>query len=343
MTKITETGSGPGDQAKNQALSILGSGVYLPPARPVREIVAEAGSADTSIYEGWNNVCHALKEDHPSSMGGKALKAALADSGVDPAEVKLVIFAGMSRDYLPSWSVSAELITIAGMSSDCNCIDLTVGCMGALTALDMAQGWLALRGGGVAAVVAAERWSYTVDHSASESYGLWAHADGGAATIVGMNTDHRAKGLFYGAEFVSQSDLNGAVLVEYGGTRKPTAPEGTTPFERKFVGVDGVDMRERYALGYQSSYHALKKRFGVMPNHALCNQTSNLFMLLIASVIEIPIDNFMITGHDTGHVGSADILIVLDKLLKSSGCHEPYLMAGSTPYAFGSGLLMPAD
>ena len=323
MTKITETGSGPGDQAKNQALSILGSGVYLPPARPVREIVAEAGSADTSIYEGWNNVCHALKEDHPSSMGGKALKAALADAGVDPAEVKLVIFAGMSRDYLPSWSVSAELITIAGMSSDCNCIDLTVGCMGALTALDMAQGWLALRGGGVAAVVAAERWSYTVDHSASESYGLWAHADGGAATIVGMNTDHRAKALFYGAEFVSQSDLNGAVLVEYGG--------------------DGVDMRERYALGYQSSYHALKKRFGVVPNHALCNQTSNLFMLLIASVIEIPIDNFMITGHDTGHVGSADILIVLDKLLKSSGCHEPYLMAGSTPYAFGSGLLMPAD
>ena len=92
MTKITETGSGPGDQAKNQALSILGSGVYLPPARPVREIVAEAGSADTSIYEGWNNVCHALIEDHPSSMGGKALKAALADAGVDPAEVKLVIF-----------------------------------------------------------------------------------------------------------------------------------------------------------------------------------------------------------------------------------------------------------
>ena len=181
-----------------------------------------------------------------------------------------------------------------------------------------------------------------MDHSASESYGLWAHADGGAATIVGMSTDHRAKGLFYGAEFVSQSDLNGAVLVEYGGTRKPIAPEGTTPFERKFVGVDGVDMRERYALGYQSSYQALKKRFGVVPNHALCNQTSNLFMLLIASVIEIPIDNFTITGHDTGHVGSADILIVLDKLLKSSGCNEPYLMAGSTPYAFGSGLLMPA-
>jgi len=158
---------------------------------------------------------------------------------------------------------------------------------------------------------------------------------------VAMNTDHQAKGLFYGAEFVSQSDLNGAVLVEYGGTRKPVAPVGVTPFERKFVGVEGVDMRQRYSEGYQGSYQALKDRFRVVPERVLCNQTANLFMYLIASVIDIPIENFVITGHETGHVGSADIIIGLDKLLKSTGCHEPYLMAGSTPYAFGSGLLMP--
>jgi 3-oxoacyl-[acyl-carrier-protein] synthase III len=108
------------------------------------------------------------------------------------------------------------------------------------------------------------------------------------------------------------------------------------------VGVEGVDMRIRYSEGYQGSYKALKDRFGVVPKRVLCNQTANLFMHLIASVIEIPIENFVITGHDTGHVGSADIIIGLDTLLKSTGCHEPHLMAGSTPYAFGSGLLMPA-
>jgi 3-oxoacyl-[acyl-carrier-protein] synthase III len=330
------------DVSKKHALSILGTGVYLPPARPVREIVAEAGSADTSIYQGWDNACHALEDDHPSTMGATALQAALQDAGVDPKELKLLIFAGMSRDYLPSWSVSSELMKSCDATGACAGIDLTVGCMGALTALDLAQGWLALRGGGVAAVVTAERWSYTVDHSASESYGLWAHADGAAATVVAMNTDHQAKALFYGAEFVSQSDLNGAVLVEYGGTRKPIAPAGITPFERKFVGVEGVDMRQRYSEGYQGSYQVLKDRFGVVPERVVCNQTANLFMYLIASVIQIPIENFLITGHGTGHVGSADIIIGLDKLLKTTGCHEPYLMAGSTPYAFGSGLLMPA-
>ena len=329
------------DANKSQALSVLGTGVYLPPARPVREVVAEAGDADTSIYQGWDNVCHALEDDHPSSMGANALQSALADAGVDAKELKLVIFAGMSRDYLPSWSVSSEIMKNTGATGDCAGIDLTVGCMGALSALDLAQGWLAMRGG-VAAVVAAERWSYTVDHSDSESYGLWAHADGAAATVVGINTDHKAKGLFYGAEFVSQSDLNGAVLVEYGGTRNPVAPDGVTPFARRMAAPEGVDLRIRYSEGYQGSYAALKERFGVVPERVLCNQTANLFMHLIASVIEIPIENFLITGHDTGHVGSADILIGLDGLLKSTGCHEPHLMAGSTPYGFGSGLLMPA-
>lgn len=330
------------DSSKNHVLSILGTGIYLPPASPVLEVVAQAGSADTSQYQGWKNVCHALEDDQPSTMGGAALQAALDDAGVDPSEVKLVIFAGMSRDYLPSWSMSSELMKNAGMSNACTGLDLTVGCLGALSALDMAQGWLAIRGGGVAVVVAAERWSYTVDHSSSESFGLWAHGDGAAATVVGMNTNHQAKAHFYGAEFTSQSDLNGTVLIEYGGTRNPVAPEGAKPFERKLMGLDRVDLRVRYSEGYQSSYQALKERFDVVPERALCNQTAKLFMHLIASVIQIPIENFVMTGEDTGHVGSADILIVLDKLLKSTGCNEPYLMAGSTPYAFGSGLLMPA-
>ena len=74
----------------------------------------------------------------------------------------------------------------------------------------------------------------------------------------------------------------------------------------------------------------------------IINQTANLFLHLIASVIQIPIENFILTGHETGHVGSADILIGLDRLLQTGGMNEPHLVAGSTPYAFGSGLMIPA-
>ena len=321
-------------------LSILGTGVYLPPARPVRDVVTEAGQ-DPSGHQGWNNCCHALADDHPSTMGATALRKALEDAKVDPAELKLVLFAGMSRDYLPSWSVATEIMKAIGTEAHCMGLDMTIGCLGALSALDMAQGWLAVHGGGVAAIVAAERWTYTIDYTSIENMGLWGHSDGAAATIVSHQTSHDAKASFCGAEFVAQSDLNGTVLIEFGGTRHPVAPAGVKPFERKLMGLSRHDLRQRYSDGYSNSFQALKARFDCNPERVIINQTANLFLHLIASVIEIPIENFILTGHETGHVGSADILIGLDRLLHSGGMCEPYLVAGSTPYAFGSGLMMP--
>ncbi|RLQ20713.1 hypothetical protein DWB85_16415 [Seongchinamella sediminis] len=325
----------------NNALSVLGTGVYLPPSKPVRDIVAAAGQ-DPSGHQGWDNCCHALADDHPSTMGADALRKALEDANVDPSELKLVLFAGMSRDYLPSWSVATEIMKELGAPGHCIGLDMTIGCLGALSALDMAQGWLATHGGGVAAIVAAERWTYTIDYTSIENLGLWGHSDGAAATVVSLDTPHESKGSFCGAEFVSQSDLNGTVLVEYGGTRFPIAPEGETPYRRKLMGLNRNDLRQRYSDGYSGSFQALKARFDCNPERVIINQTANLFLHLIASVIEIPHEQFLVTGHETGHVGSADILIGIDRLIHGGGINEPYLVAGSTPYAFGSGLLIPA-
>lgn len=325
----------------NNALSVLGTGVYLPPSKPVRDIVAAAGQ-DPSGHQGWDNCCHALEDDHPSSMGITALRAALEDAKVDPSELKLVLFAGMSRDYLPSWSVATEIMKELGAPGHCMGLDMTIGCLGALSALDMAQGWLATHGGGVAAIVAAERWTYTIDYTSIENLGLWGHSDGAAATLVSLDTEHESKGTFCGAEFVNQSDLNGTVLVEYGGTRFPIAPEGETPYGRKLMGLSRHDLRQRYSDGYSGSFQALKARFDCNPQRVIINQTANMFLHLISQVIEIPHEQFLVTGHETGHVGSADILIGLDRLIHDGGINEPHLVAGSTPYAFGSGLLIPA-
>lgn len=321
-------------------LGILGTGVYLPPAKPVREVAAAAG-ADVSNYQGWDNVCHALPDDHPSTMGATALKAAMADAGIAAEELRLVLFAGISRDYLPSFSIASEIMQACAATGHCLGLDMTIGCLGGLSGLDMAQGWLSCHGGGVAAIVTAERWSYTVDHGSVASMGLWAHGDGASAAVVALDTPHLPKCLFRGVEFTTQSDLNGTVLIKYGGTRYPVAPPGANPAERLFMGNSRADIRERYTYGYKSSVEAMRKRFGVSPQRVIINQTAALFLQLIAQVIGIPIENFLITGPETGHVGSADLLIGLDRILKSGPLEEPCLLASSTPYAFGAGLVEP--
>ncbi len=122
-----------------KTLSILGTGIYLPPAHPVREVAAAAG-ADVSNYQGWPKVCHAREDDQPSTMGATALRAALTEAGVAPEELRLVLFAGISRDYLPSFSVATEIMQACGAQGHCLGLDMTIGCLGPGRPLDMAQG-----------------------------------------------------------------------------------------------------------------------------------------------------------------------------------------------------------
>src|SRR5262249_20224404 len=161
-----------------------------------------------------------------STLGARALARALEDAGIDGRQLKLVISAGISRDYPPSWGMAAEIMRLNDVPSECLGVDLTVGCMGTLAALDVVLGWLCVEGGGYAAVIGPERWSQTVDRSDGGNSTIWANSDGGAAIVVGYDVPHPSRADFLGANFVSYSGLNGYVLIKYGGTRHPVAPPG---------------------------------------------------------------------------------------------------------------------
>jgi 3-oxoacyl-[acyl-carrier-protein] synthase III len=321
-------------------LSVLGVGVNLPPAVPVRALAAAAG-ASTDAYANWDNAGVAGDDDHPSTMGAAALRAALEKSGVAPKDLSLVISAGMSRDYLPSWSVAAEWIRLLGAPSTCAPLDLTAGCLGVLFALDLVLAKLAVRGGGYAAIVAAERMSYTIDRSDGERNTMWAYADGAAAIVVALDRPGKPVAAFHGAEFVSRGALNGAVLIKYGGTRHPIAPSGADPTTRVLAVPPNVNLREAYVEAYAEAIQALYGRFSERPQRLVCNQIAIRTVAMIGEVAGVPAENVVVTGHDTGHVGSADMLIGLDRVLGDGVLAESVLIAGSTPYVFGAGLITP--
>jgi 3-oxoacyl-[acyl-carrier-protein] synthase-3 len=324
-----------------QPLAILGIGVDLPPSVSVLEFVTAKG-ADTSRYHGWRNVCHARSdEDHPSTMGSRALQTALAKSGVSPSDLRLVLFTGASRDYLPSWSVATEIMRLNDVGTDCVGLDVTVGCLATLAALELAHGWLALRGGGYAAVVAAERWSHTIDHTDPRIGGMWAYGDGGAAFVVGMNSGRPAVADFLGAEFVGRPDFNGHVMVRYGGTREPVAPPGVSPYMREVSNRQRRSVKETYVENYGKAADRVSTRFGMKGEQLICNQMSNVLVDMIAEALQFPLEQVVVTGHDTGHLGACDIMVGLDRVTQSGRLDKPTLMGGSTAYAFGVGLVVP--
>jgi 3-oxoacyl-[acyl-carrier-protein] synthase III len=321
-------------------LDILGVGLDIPFATDTRALCRQAG-ADTTEYRGWDRVCIAHEDEHPSTMGAAALRSALGDAGISPAELGLVVSAGMSRDYPPSWSLSTEIMKTAGTRPSALGIDLTLGCLGTLAALNVAHGWLTVAGGGYAAIVTAERWAYTVDRSATAAMTLWAHSDGAGALVVGLGTGDPALAVYQGAEFVSAPEMNGRVLIKYGGTRYPTAPWGESAATRTLSASPRDAVRDRYRDCYDAALTALTKRFGMVPSRLICNQITPGTVRMLTRLTGLPPSSVVVSGHDVGHIGPADIIVGFDRLRRADQVDGPVAVASSTPYSFGFGLITP--
>jgi 3-oxoacyl-[acyl-carrier-protein] synthase-3 len=314
-------------------LAVLGLGVYLPPTVSVPEWAAAHG-AEVHDFKGWARACHAGPDDHPSTMGAKALRVALDRAGVGAGELRLVVYSGASRDYVPSWSVASELMHLCGASDACVGLDMTAGCLATVAALDLAQGWLAVHGGGVAAVVAAERWSQTIDYADPTTVNLWGYGDSAAAVVVGAGVNHASRVDFLGAEFRSAAANNGHVFVPYGGTRVPVAPPGVDPFARQVSDRPKEQVLESYRRGYRDAYDALRKRFDLEPARLVCNQTSPSMVAMIADVLAME-GREVVTGHDFGHLGGPDVVVGLDRVIEG-GDGEVILMGASAAFGFGT-------
>ena len=323
-------------------LRVLGIGLHLPPTVGVREHAAARG-ADVTDYRGWECAAHAGDDEHPSTMGASALGRALEHSGVAAEDVRLVVFTGSSRDYVPSWSVATEVMRLCGLSDRCIGLDMTAGCLATLAALDLAHGWLAAHGGGCAAVVAAERWSQTIDVTDPTTMTLWAYGDSAGALVVGLDDRGPARPAvadYLGAEFRSAAGNNGHVMIPYGGTREPQAPVGVDPYARRVSDRPKQEITATYRRGYGDALAALKARFGLEPVRMLCNQMSPALVGMLTEVTGME-GRVVRTGDRTGHLGGTDIIVGLDTLVAEDAVDGPILVCASAAYGFGAGFVVP--
>lgn len=317
-------------------LSIVGVGHYLPPSFNVKDLITAAGG-NPQDHSGWPVVCVAQDEDHPSSMGLAALCAALSDARLQPEDIDIVLFCGVSRDYPPSWSVAVEIMRNLNMPKDRFGFDTSCGCAGALLGLQIIDGWTSLREQGRVALVTAERWSYTVDRRDSSQKTLWGHADGAAAVILQKGRVSDAHAILLGTRFHTRSEMNDAILVQYGGTRFPHAPQGTSSYFRKkrWSGTQD-EYRAIQRDNYETIIGKMNKDFGILPKWVVCNQNGPGFVASIAGIAQIPSERVVLTGDKTGHVGSADVILGLEMLIRSSSRGICFMAAGTPFMAAGA-------
>jgi 3-oxoacyl-[acyl-carrier-protein] synthase-3 len=253
-------------------------------------------------------------DEHPSDLATRAARKALAAAGVDPDHVVLVIYTGVSRNYLPSWTVAVEVIKNLDLKSAFG-FDMTAGCAATVMALNLAKDFLKDRPQKYVLIVAAERWSDTVSSKVNFPLGIVAHADGGGALLVGPQNNHHLGKLVTAV----YADLNSFLMIPGGGTKEPVSEvtlKNNRHFRQKNLGLENIT--EHYLSAYKEiiakclTSNSLKLS---EIDYLIINQIRWTTQKKIFSDLGIDPDRSVSKYISHGHIGSVDLMVSLGNLL----------------------------
>ena len=188
-----------------EGVYIAGTAAWLPPAVSARDAVA-SGAADQALVEttGQLSVAVAGAESGPE-MAALAGKNALARSGLEPAEIALVLHAGVFYSGHDMWA-PASFVQRATVATDCLAMEVRQASNGGMACLEFAVPYLQADPRRAAALLT------TGDKFCQPRFDRWrsdpgtVYADGGTAVVLSARTGFAR---LLSLVSVSASDLEG--------------------------------------------------------------------------------------------------------------------------------------
>lgn len=328
-------------------VGILSVASALPSGRIQASELAEKFKVSQAVFDERIHLIEkpvAQKDDeHPSHLAAAAAAAALEASGRSAEEVGLVLFTGVSKDYLGSWSVALDVIGRLGLTHAIG-YDLSLGCAGPIAAMEIAR--TRQVGPPLTLVTTAERWTQTISSDVSIPLAFAAHADGGAACLLGPDAHHQ---LAPAALFV-HPEYNGFVVVPAGGTREPASLQSIEQLRHFRTVPAKADGRiiARYIAGYQRAIDRALELAGIelakiedrRIELLLTNQVRPAMRAQIHAIYDIPPERTVNTYPRLGHLGAADIFVGLERAVRDQKLRKGItVLASSANNAFGSVVL----
>lgn len=315
---------------------IAGVASWLPPREPIGQGRYEPGVQDEHAYE---SASVAGPSETAPGMAIRAGQLALARSGINPAEVSLLLHASVWYQGLDMWSPSAYIQhALLGENRTAQAIDLNQQCAGAVSALQLAADHLVADPNRRAAIVT------TADKYSPPGFDRW-HAEG-AHVIYGDGAGAlvlaRGRGFARLLAVRSVADTTLEPMNRGDSTLTPFSPASQAPIDleaRTAAFLRQMDIHEviaRLRRGHDDAVHGLLDEAGltitdvsrfIVP-HAGLSMTTNLVKQLGIDVSQTTWE----LGRTTGHVGAADQITGLTYLLE-----QGQLSAGERVVLLGIG------
>jgi 3-oxoacyl-[acyl-carrier-protein] synthase III len=306
---------------------IAGVGVYLPEQEQTAEQAVAAGLYDAAAAE--TNGIRAVRvagDDEPGAvMAARAGQRALEHSGLDPADVDLVLHAYVAHQGRDMWSPASFVQAETGCTSASGAIEVRQGSNSAFAAMELAAGYLAARPSAKAALITsgdAFRLPY-IDRWKSDDQTVF--GDGASAAVL-------SKGGGFAKLIATSSVTEPSLEPLYRGSE----PWTKAPFEDgKPVNLTARkdDWLMRHEDAYDDAIKLVGDRFSQALNQALAEADMTIkdadwvvHATLIKPLAEwgfhklLDLDVAKTTyewGLDYGHMGTCDQFAGLDHLVRS--------------------------
>lgn len=307
------------------SFNILGTGYYVPEFVVTNEDLTKL--VDTS--DEWITKRVGVKERHISQnetttdMAVKASCDALAEAGIQPDDLDLIIAASVSPDTAcPTVASSVQ----REIGAQCPAFDINSACSGFLFALDVASAYLQKEDINKVLVVGSERLSRVTDWSERGTCVIF--GDGAGAFVVGKGDGLLASKIFTkgGDEVLSIPNNVGSSPFYNGEVKAPFIKmdgQETFKFAVNRIVEDIKDVVQKAGLTLQDVDY-------VVPHQA------NIRIIEYASKrLGIPMEKFFVNIQKYGNTSSASVPIAFSELYKSGKLKKGDIVVMS---AFGGGL-----
>jgi len=223
-------------------VGITGLGTYVPAGRlSAADLASATGLPEWVVRDKLGIVERVLPgpEDHPAAMGVRAAAAALADAGVAPEQVDVVISITEEYKEYPVWTAGIKLAYDVG-ARNAYAYDLGQKCGTAVLALKQAKDLLlADPSVDVVLVAGGYRNCDLIDLTDPDVRFMYNLGAGGAAAVVQRDRGH----VLLGSSIVTDGSFSLDVLVPVGGTVTPLSSENVGDYRLRVP--DPAGMKER--------------------------------------------------------------------------------------------------
>lgn len=267
---------------------------------------------------------HVCTTETVTDLGAEAARRALADAGVEPEELDLIIAATISADTI---SPGLGGMVQNRLGARCPCFDMNVACPGFLFALDVAAGFFVRKAVKKVLVVSAERMSGLLDWKDRSTCCIF--GDGAGAAVLGEGDAYLA------SELHTQG---GDDIISI-----PTAWDNSPFYERELpknkVNMEGQATYKFAVTSMVSDIKSVLEKAGITGEQvkAVIPHQANYRIINEARrrLPEIAPEKFLINIEEYGNTSSASEPILLDEA-RRQGLFQPgdYVLLS----AFGGGL-----